>query len=299
MDKNIETLRNSARDHVMNLQDKITSAIEEIESTSTEGKKFEQHLWERPGGGGGRSRVLTEGAVFERAGVNFSEVHGEFTEEFAKKLPAGDGLSFYATGVSLVFHPRSPMVPTTHLNYRFIQRGSAFWFGGGQDLTPYYPFEEDCVHFHKTMKDVCDRFDSALYPKFKKDCDEYFYNHHRDEPRGIGGTFFDYQQDADFYECWKAQGEAFLSSYLPIVQKRKDLEYGERERDFQLYRRGRYVEFNLIHDRGTLFGLKTKGNIESILMSLPPVVRWEFNRKEEEGSEEAKLYEFLNRKQWV
>jgi len=285
--------RERAIEFVRDLQDRITRELERVDGAAT----FQEEFWERPGGGGGRTRVIQNGGVFEKGGVNTSTVFGEFPKEFAKTLP-GEGGHFFATGISLVIHPKSPMVPTVHMNYRFIQHGSAFWYGGGQDLTPYYVFDEDCIHFHKTIKEALDQHDTKFYPDFKLRCDEYFYNHHREEPRGIGGIFFDYIEDEKFESAWKEAGDAFLGSYVPIVEKRKHLNYGEREVDFQLYRRGRYVEFNLIHDRGTLFGLKTKGNIESILMSLPAHATWKYKWSPEPGSREEALYRALEKKSW-
>jgi coproporphyrinogen III oxidase len=261
---------------------------------------FQSDEWERPGGGGGLTRVLTEGALFEKAGVNTSSVHGELRPELAQQMP-GDGSTFFATGVSLVLHPRSPMVPTVHANFRCLRRGDAVWFGGGADLTPYYPEREDAVHFHRAWKAVCDRHDPEFYPQFKRWCDEYFYLPHRRETRGVGGIFFDYLQrhpDRDFAFVRDA-GRAFLDAYLPIVRRRRDDPWGEREREFQLVRRGRYVEFNLLYDRGTVFGLRTDGRTESILMSLPPVVRWEYDVKYDAGSREAKLIDWLRPTDWL
>ena len=266
--------------------------------------QFREDRWERGGGGGGLSRVLESGGVFEKAGVNFSAVHGQFTPEFiasqGQHLP-GDGLDFFATGVSLVLHPRNPFVPTTHANFRFLRRGQACWFGGGADLTPFYPEREDVVHFHRTWKQVCDRHDAEFYPRFKKWCDEYFYLPHRDETRGIGGIFFDQLMRSakrDFVFVQDA-GRTFLSSYLPIVERRKDTPFGERERNFQLVRRGRYAEFNLLYDRGTIFGLKTDGRAESILMSLPPLVRWDYCPSYPADSREADLPNWLCAQNWL
>jgi coproporphyrinogen III oxidase len=279
------------------LQSSICAALETEDGTAL----FRSDAWQRPGGGGGLSRVLTDGAVFEKAGVNTSSVHGELSPEFAAQLPAGDGLAFFATGVSLVLHPRSPMVPTVHANFRCLKRGSALWFGGGADLTPYYPEREDVIHFHRAWKAACDRHDPAHYPKFKKWCDDYFYLPHRKETRGVGGIFFDYlrndpEKDFAFVrEC----GNAFLGAYLPIVRRRRDAAYGDRERNFQLLRRGRYVEFNLLYDRGTTFGLKTDGRTESILMSLPPLVRWEYDAQFTPGSREAQLTDWLRPTDWL
>lgn len=292
----LDQLAARAADDVSALQQRICAALEEIDGAG----RFRFDRWERRGGGGGLSGVLAEGAVFEKAGVNVSTVFGELEEEFAQSLP-GDGLHFYATGISLVLHPRSPMVPATHANFRFLRRGGAAWFGGGADLTPYYPFHEDAVHFHRTLKEACDRHDEALYPRFKAWCDEYFFLKHRGETRGVGGIFFDYLHDdlPRTYAFWRDASEAFLPAYLPIVQRRRDLPYGERERRFQLYRRGRYVEFNLLYDRGTVFGLRTDGRVESILMSLPPLVRWDYGYVPEPGSREAELTDFLRPRDWL
>jgi len=292
----LDALAATAAADVAALQREICSALEAIDGSA----KFQFDRWQRPGGGGGVSGVLSGGAVFEKAGVNISEVHGQFAPEFAATMP-GDGLTFYATGVSLVLHPRNPYVPTTHANFRFLRRGSAAWFGGGADLTPYYPFLEDAQHFHRVLKEACDAHDPSFYPRFKAWCDEYFFLKHRGETRGIGGLFFDYLKDdlPSTHRFWKQCGAAFLPAYLPIVQKRKDTAYSERQRNFQLYRRGRYVEFNLLYDRGTVFGLKTDGRVESILMSLPPLAAWEYNYKPEPGSEEAGLYDFLRPRDYL
>jgi coproporphyrinogen III oxidase len=264
------------------------------------GGKFISDRWQRPGGGGGLTRVLADGALFEKAGVNTSAVHGELRPDFAATLP-GDGLSFFATGVSLVLHPKSPRVPTVHANFRCLQRGSALWFGGGADLTPYYPEREDVEHFHRTWKTVCDRHDPDFYARFKKWCDDYFYLPHRGETRGIGGIFFDQlQRDrARDFAFVRDAGDAFLEAYVPIVRRRKLDGWSERERQFQLLRRGRYVEFNLLYDRGTTFGLKTDGRTESILMSLPPLVRWEYDAKFEPGTREADLPNWLKPRDWL
>ncbi len=280
------------------LQDRIVAALEEIDGTG----KFREDAWQRGGGGGGRSRVLADGNLFEKAGVNISEVHGEMSEEFAKQVP-GSGRIFTATGLSLVLHPRSPMVPTVHANFRFLTKGDKNWFGGGADLTPYYPHREDVIHFHQVWRRVCSRHPAPVdYARFKQWCDEYFYLPHRAEPRGIGGIFFDYLE-GDFEQRFafvRDAGDAFLDAYLPIVRHCKDEPYTNRERQFQEYRRGRYVEFNLIYDRGTIFGLKTGGRTESILMSLPPRVRWEYDYHPEPGSREAELYEtYLKPHDWA
>jgi coproporphyrinogen III oxidase len=240
--------------------------------------------------------------VFEKAGVNFSEVFGEFSPEFARQIP-GEGSAFTATGVSLVLHPRNPHVPTVHANFRFLTKGDRGWFGGGGDLTPFYPVLEDVVHFHKTWKAVCDRHSPlASYADMKRECDEYFYLAHRKEARGVGGIFFDYKSgDMDkWFAFVKDAGDTFLPSYVPIVGRRKDMPYGDRERQFQEYRRGRYVEFNLLYDRGTVFGLKTGGRVESILMSLPPTVRYWYDYRPEPGSKEAELTEYwLKPREWA
>jgi coproporphyrinogen III oxidase len=285
------------------LQDEIVAALQRAD-----GGVFREDEWQRPGGGGGRSRVLADGALFEKAGVNFSDVHGQLRPEMAGALP-GQGAAFRATGVSLVLHPRSPRVPTMHANVRHIERGSVSWFGGGTDLTPYYVVPEDAAHFHRTLRDACARFDADFYPRFKRWCDDYFFLPHRGEPRGVGGVFFDYlgagaeatarqargpaapaaiESDGErLFAFVQALGGAIMPAYLPIVARRRDQPWGDRERRWQLVRRGRYVEFNLLYDRGTLFGLKTDGRIESILMSLPPEVRWEYAAVPDPGSPEA------------
>jgi coproporphyrinogen III oxidase len=298
----VSELFERARDYFRQLQGHITQSLEAVDGRG----RFREDLWERPGGGGGASRVMEEGDVFEKAGVNWSDVAGELPEEMAAQMP-GTTRQFRATGVSLVLHPRSPMIPTTHANFRCLEKGDTLWFGGGADLTPYYPHREDVVHFHGVWKSVCDRHDPNFYTRFKKWCDEYFYLKHRNETRGVGGIFFDYLQgttarpeDREAIRAFVGDaGNAFLSSYLPIVERRRHEPWGERERDFQLYRRGRYVEFNLIYDRGTLFGLKTDGRIESILMSLPPLVRWVYDHRTEPGSREAGLAEYLTPTDWL
>ena len=309
------------------LQDDICTGLEKLDG----GAAFKEDSWERPGGGGGRSRVLADGNVFEQGGVNFSEVWGDrLPPSILKQRPEAEGHGFYATGTSMVLHPRNPYVPTVHLNYRYFEAGPVWWFGGGADLTPYYPFAEDASHFHKTLKAACDEHHSEYYPTFKRWCDEYFYLKHRNEARGIGGIFFDYQDgQGQLYRGPASEGEAarysnaigdpaprsweelfafvqscgstFLPAYVPIAEKRKDTPYKEdRERQFQLYRRGRYVEFNLVYDRGTIFGLQTNGRTESILMSLPPLVRWEYGYQPEPNTPEAQLYEtFLKPQDWA
>lgn len=294
-------MREIARSCVEALQDEICAAIEKIDG----GTSFREELWARPGGGGGRTRILAEGNVFEKAGVNTAAVHGPVPLALEGEL-LGDGPDFYATGVSLVLHPRNPHIPTVHANYRYIERGDTCWFGGGADLTPYVLYEEDARHFHAQMKSACDRHDPAFYPKFKAWCDRYFRNHHRGEARGVGGIFFDTVRpdethDMDgLFEWWKCTGDAFLPAYLPIVERRMGEAYDDQLREWQLQRRGRYVEFNLIHDRGTAFGLKTDGRIESIFMSLPPLVRWDYSVQAEPGSREAKLIDVLvNPREWA
>ncbi|HEY9763408.1 MAG TPA: oxygen-dependent coproporphyrinogen oxidase [Trichocoleus sp.] len=308
------------------LQDTICHQLEVLDGAGT----FQQDEWERPEGGGGRSRVIKQGDVFEQGGVNFSEVWGQsLPPSILVQRPEAAGHGFYATGTSMVLHPRNPYVPTVHLNYRYFEAGPVWWFGGGIDLTPYYPFEEDVVHFHRTLKETCDRHHAEYYPTFKRWCDEYFYLKHRQETRGVGGIFFDYQDgrgelyrgpDANgpaaqhsqqvgelphrdwetLFSFSQACGNAFIPAYVPIAEKRRNTAYGEHERNFQLYRRGRYVEFNLVYDRGTIFGLQTNGRTESILMSLPPLVRWEYGYTPEPGSQEAKLYDiFLKPQDWV
>ncbi len=256
------------------------------------------------------------GALFERAGVNFSEVYGNFDEAYAARMKAGSGTKFFATGVSLVLHPLNPFVPTVHANFRYLERGSSGWFGGGSDLTPYYPFLEDAIHFHRTLKEACDRFDGSFYPKFKKWCDDYFFIKHRNESRGVGGIFFDYltgerddssPESSDpegrgiefIFEFVQSVARAFLPAYLPIAERRRAETYTERNREFQMIRRGRYVEFNLVYDRGTHFGLETRGRAESILVSLPPVVRWVYDYRPEPGTREAEAWEFFRPRDWL
>lgn len=295
----------AVRDYLLGLQDRICRALEQEEGK----QRFTEDKWERPAGGGGRSRLLAEGAVFEQAGVNFSDVHGDSLPASATaQRPELAGRSFRALGVSLVIHPRNPYVPTSHANVRFFaaQRSGQppiWWFGGGFDLTPYYPFEEDVIAWHRNAKAACDPFGADYYSRFKRWCDEYFFLKHRDEPRGVGGLFFDDLNEQGFEHSFgfmRSVGDHYLDAYLPIVRRRKTTVYGERERDFQLYRRGRYVEFNLVYDRGTLFGLQSGGRTESILMSLPPLVKWRYNWRPEPGSPEARLYEeFLKPKDWL
>jgi coproporphyrinogen III oxidase len=279
---------------IENAQDAICAAVENADGKAA----FQEDLWERPGGGGGRTRVIAEGAVFEKGGVNISHVHGELPE--AMKTHFGvKGSRFAACGISLVLHPRNPYVPTVHANYRYFEVEGDAWFGGGADLTPYYLFEDDSRHFHRVHKAACDRIDSGFYPEFKKACDGYFVNTHRGETRGIGGIFYDYKRaDAkhpseDWLRLARFCADGFIDAYIPIVEKRKHTPYFGPQRHWQEIRRGRYAEFNLIHDRGTLFGLKTDGRIESILMSLPPQARWEYMHAPKPGTPEAKLVDVL------
>lgn len=269
------------------------------------GSDFTSDAWQRPGGGGGVARVLEGGALFEKAGVNWSSVEGELPAEIADHMP-GQGRSFRACGVSLVLHPRSPMVPTTHANFRCLTKGDALWFGGGADLTPYYFFQEDAVHFHRVLAEACDRHRPVGdYDRFKAWCDEYFFLPHRNETRGVGGVFFDYlgakaeHPPEQVFDFVRDVASAFAQAYLPIAQRRQPMPYGDTERTWQLRRRGRYVEFNLIYDRGTLFGLKTNGRIESILMSLPPLVRWDYDVMAQPGSPEAELLTHLRPTDWL
>jgi coproporphyrinogen III oxidase len=295
----------AVRSYLLSLQDRICAAVEGEDG----GARFQEDVWERAEGGGGRSRVLADGAAFEQAGVGFSEVFGPGLPASASAVrPELAGRSFQALGVSLVFHPHNPYVPTTHMNVRFFLAEKAgaepiWWFGGGFDLTPYYGFRDDAAHWHRTARAACAPFGEDVYPRYKRGCDEYFYLRHRGEPRGIGGLFFDDLHEWGFERSFALQqsvGDHFLDAYLPILRRRKDTPYGERERDFQLYRRGRYVEFNLVFDRGTLFGLQTGGRTESILMSLPPLVRWRYNWSPEPGTPEAELYEvFLKPQDWA
>jgi coproporphyrinogen III oxidase len=295
---------------LLGLQESIVARIEALD-----GKRFMRDEWQRPAGegnrlrGGGITRLLEEGNVFERAGVGFSDVQGASLPPSATAARSElAGRSFQAMGVSLVFHPRSPHIPTVHLNVRFFfaeKAGAApvWWFGGGMDLTPYYPHVDDVVHFHRTCRDALRPFDGSLYPRYKHWCDEYFFLKHRNEPRGVGGLFFDDLNQPDFDTCYaimRSVGEHFLPAYVPIVERRRDMPYTEAQRDFQHYRRGRYVEFNLVYDRGTLFGLQSGGRTESILMSMPPRVQWRYDWKPEPGTPEAKLYtDFLVPKDWL
>jgi coproporphyrinogen III oxidase len=313
----------------MGLQDSICQGLQALDGEG----QFQEESWQRPEGGGGRSRVMKEGRVFEQGGVNFSEVEGaQLPPSILNQRPEAEGHRWFAVGTSMVLHPRNPWVPTVHLNYRYFEAGPVWWFGGGADLTPYYPFLEDARHFHRTLKGACDSVDPRYYKVFKPWCDEYFYLRHRQETRGVGGIFYDYQDpggvlykgsepeaaaavaaatvaaasgpiEQDWEKLFRlatACGQAFLPSYGPIVERRNNLAYGETERQFQLYRRGRYVEFNLVFDRGTIFGLQTNGRTESILMSLPPLVRWEYGYTPAPGSREALLTEVFTRPQnWL
>ena len=281
----------AVRDYLTGLQQRIVERMEALD-----GGRFVRDEWQRAEGGGGITRIIEGGRLLERAGVGFSHVTGtKLPPSASAHRPEIAGRAWEAMGVSLVFHPRNPYVPTVHMNVRFFVAGDAWWFGGGMDLTPYYPFEEDCAHFHRAQREALAPF-PGLHERFKKACDRYFFLKHRNEPRGIGGTFFDDFNEYDFERSFAmmcAVGDAFLPAYVPIVERRRDIAYGERERDFQAYRRGRYVEFNLVWDRGTLFGLQSGGRAESILMSLPPEVKWRYDWKPEPGSPEAKLHDVL------
>ncbi|WP_455221655.1 oxygen-dependent coproporphyrinogen oxidase [Kaarinaea lacus] len=291
--------------YFLDLQDRICSELE-IEDGKA---KFVEDAWQREEGGGGRTRVLTDGDVFEQAGVNFSHVHGaNLPASATAHRPELAGRQFIAMGVSLVIHPHNPYVPTSHANVRFFiatkkDADPIWWFGGGFDLTPYYPFLEDVKEWHQMAKQACDPFGADVYPRYKKWCDDYFYLKHRGETRGVGGLFFDDLNEGGFDHCFglmKSVGDHYIKAYRPIVARRKNTPYGERERDFQLYRRGRYVEYNLVYDRGTLFGLQTGGRTESILMSLPPLVKWRYNWKPEPETPEADLYEnYLKPRDWL
>ena len=307
-------MKNKFYQYILQLQDQIVAGLEAVETKA----KFREDIWERPEGGGGRTRVIENGHVIEKGGVNISAVHGKLPEAMQKMFNVGEA-DFFACGLSLVIHPVNPMVPTVHANWRYFElydnpdysspsgrSGGASWFGGGQDLTPYYLFEDDAKHFHQTCKTACDKHNPEFYPKFKKQCDDYFWNTHRNEARGIGGLFFDYCKPTDdmnmenWFNFVSEVGNSFLEAYIPILEKRKDLPYTEAQKTWQEIRRGRYVEFNLVHDKGTLFGLKTNGRIESILMSLPPRVQWVYDHQVEKGSEEEKLIKVLKRPiDWV
>ncbi len=317
--------RERARALVLGLQDDICNGLETLDGSG----RFQEETWNRPEGGGGRSRVMQEGNVFEQGGVNFSEVHGEeLPPSILNQRPEAKGHPWFATGTSMVLHPRNPYIPTVHLNYRYFEAGPVWWFGGGADLTPYYPYLEDARQFHQIHKEACDSCNPEFHKVFKPWCDEYFYLKHRRETRGIGGIFYDYQDGSgmlykgqnpngtaakiseevgplkanweDLFSLAKACGQAFLPAYSPIVEKRQKQTYGDQERQFQLYRRGRYVEFNLVWDRGTIFGLQTNGRTESILMSLPPLARWEYGYEAPKGSREALLTELFTKPQnWL
>ena len=293
------------KEYLLDLQDRICTALEQADGEG----RFTEDSWTRAEGGGGRTRVISQGAVIEKGGVNFSHVHGNALPASATAhRPELAGRSFEAMGVSLVIHPHNPYVPTSHANVRFFiaeKEGEepVWWFGGGFDLTPYYGFDEDCRHWHEVARDACAPYGEEVYPRFKQWCDDYFYLKHRQEPRGIGGLFFDDLNELGFEDSFglmRSIGDAYVPALLPIIEKRKDTPYGERQRDFQLHRRGRYVEFNLVWDRGTLFGLQSGGRTESILMSLPPEVRWDYDWKPEPGTEESRLYErYLQPRNWL
>jgi len=295
-------MKNKFYTYIQNLQDQICEGLEAMDGVA----KFREDVWERPEGGGGQTRVIENGAVFEKGGVNISAVHGKLPDSMQKMFGVGE-VDFFACGLSLVIHPKNPMVPTVHANWRYFEmydeKGNIInqWFGGGQDLTPYYLFEEDVIHFHQTCKSACDKHNPTFYLKYKKQCDAYFWNAHRNEARGIGGLFFDYlkateeQSMEDWYNFVTEVGDSFLEAYLPIVERRKNIPFTNAQRSWQEIRRGRYVEFNLVHDKGTLFGLKTNGRIESILMSLPPHVQWHYDHHPEAGSEEEKIIKVLEK----
>ena len=292
------------KSYLLGLQDSICDALQQ-----EDGSTWQEDNWTRPEGGGGRSRVIANGSVIEKGGVNFSHVSGDQLPVSAtQSRPELAGRSFEAMGVSLVVHPHNPYMPTSHANVRFFiaekdGEDPVWWFGGGYDLTPYYGNQQDCEHWHRTAKEACDGFGEDMYPRLKQQCDKYFYLRHRDEPRGVGGVFFDDLNDLGFDQSFafmRAIGDSYVDAYLPIVQRRREHPFGERERNFQLYRRGRYVEFNLVYDRGTLFGLQTGGRTESILMSMPPMVRWEYDWQPEAGSAEDELYtKYLIDRDWV
>jgi len=295
----------AVKDYLLDLQDRICAGLQAEDGQAS----FQEDSWVREEGGGGRSRVITDGGVFEKGGVNFSHVHGtQLPPSATAARPELAGRSFEAMGVSLVMHPENPYIPTSHANVRFFiaekpGEEPVWWFGGGYDLTPYYGNREDCQHWHQTAKSACDPFGEAVYPRLKQWCDDYFFLKHRNEPRGVGGLFFDDYNEPGFEQSFgltRSVGDSYLDAYVPIVQRRKSDVWGERERQFQLYRRGRYVEFNLVYDRGTLFGLQTGGRTESILMSLPPLVRWEYDWQPEPSSAEAELYDiYLKSQNWI
>lgn len=295
----------SVKQYLLDLQDRICAGLAAVDGRA----RFQEDAWTRPVGGGGRTRVLTEGGVFEQAGVNFSDVEGASLPPAATaKRPELAGRAFRAMGVSLVVHPHNPYVPTSHANVRFFvatrpDAEPVFWFGGGFDLTPYYGFEEDAVHWHRVSRDACTPFGPEVHARYKQWCDDYFYLKHRDEHRGVGGLFFDDLNEWGFersFAFMRSVGDHFLPAYIPVVERRREMPFGERERDFQLYRRGRYVEFNLVYDRGTIFGLQTGGRTESILMSLPPNVRFRYNWQPAPGTPEARLYtDFIRPRDWL
>ena len=298
---------NAFSTYIHSLQDEICSHLEQIDGEAT----FREDKWERPGGGGGRTRIIESGKVFEKGGVNVSVVHGKLNESLQKQLKAEHG-QFFACGLSLVIHPESPMIPTVHANVRFFElydeagETQDCWFGGGMDLTPYYVFPDDAIHFHQILKQASQPFGKQLYPTFKTACDEYFFNSHRNESRGVGGVFFDYLREgfmgknaSEWLAYTQAIGDSFIPAYSPIVKARLHEAYTERQKYWQEIRRGRYVEFNLIHDKGTLFGLRSKGRIESIFMSLPPRVRWDYDFQPEKGSREAQTLEWLQARNWA
>ena len=291
-------------DWLRSLQQRLVEALEETDGVG----RFRRDAWQRPQGGGGESRVLVGGALFEQAGIGYSHVHGETLPPSAtRRRPELAGAGFRALGVSLILHPRNPHIPTTHANFRFFvaegEQGPVWWFGGGFDLTPFYPVHEDVLHWHRTAREACAPYGDDVYPRYKKWCDEYFYLKHRAETRGVGGLFFDDLNEFGFERSFaftRGVGERFLPAYLPIVAARRESPWGEREREFQLLRRGRYVEFNLVYDRGTLFGLQSGGRVESILMSMPPRVRWEYDWQPQPDSAEARLYrDYLRPRDWL
>ncbi len=289
----------AVQEYLQGLQQRLVGGLEALD-----GNSFAEDRWSRPEGGGGTTRVIEEGRLFERGGVNFSRVQGRALPPSASAArPQLAGQAYDAMGVSLVLHPRNPYCPTVHMNLRFFRAGETWWFGGGMDLTPYYGFEEDARHFHASCKAALAPFGADYHPRFKRWCDEYFHLRHRNEPRGIGGIFFDDLADRDFgfsFSLARAVGDRFLDAYVPIVERRRALDFGERERAFQLYRRGRYVEFNLVYDRGTLFGLQSGGRTESILMSLPPHADWRYDWRPAQGSAEERLYtDFLKPRDWI
>ena len=299
-------MKNKFSIYIDKLQKAITSHIEKLDRKS----KFKKDSWNREKGGGGLTMVLEDGDIFEKAGVNVSKVYGELPDSIAELVKANQS-DFFACGISLILHPKNPLAPTFHANLRYFElyennKLKDSWFGGGLDLTPYYIFDEDVVHFHKSCKKICDRYDKTFYQNYKKKCDQYFWNSHRNEARGVGGLFFDYcrKNDKMSIENWflfiRDLGNSFLESYCPIIEKRKDMDYGEKQLKWQQIRRGRYVEFNLLHDKGTLFGLKTNGRIESILISMPPKAEWVYNLVPKKGSKEEKLLKILKSpKKWI